>query len=122
MPAGKRRRARLANVVAGVTDVGGPLPVEQPLDALVDDQALGAERGGERDHLVGAAAEQPTCHRCHVPDQAPVAGVTGCGEQPVGERMPTQLFEQLVGGGVEGVDRRAELAAAGHLGGHDVAD
>ena len=54
VPGRERRRQRPAHRVAGVTLGGRPRPAEQPLDALVDEQALGAEGERQHRHLVGA--------------------------------------------------------------------
>ena len=78
VPGRERRRQRPAHRVAGIALGGRSRPAEQALEALVDDQALGAE--GERQHrdLGGAAvAGQAARDVDDVPDQAEVAELGG---------------------------------------------
>ena len=54
-PLGKLDVRRLADGVARVAGRRRATAVEQPLEALVDDEALDAEQGGEQQRGVGLA-------------------------------------------------------------------
>ncbi len=63
-PLGKRRRARRANVAAGVAGRRwAAARRNRRLTPWLTIRLSSAERGRQRDHLVGAAPEQPACHR-----------------------------------------------------------
>ena len=70
----ERRRQRAPHGKAGIALHGGPRSVEQPLEPLVDEQALGPEGECEDGHLVGPPiAGQPPRGVDEVPDEAEVA-------------------------------------------------
>jgi hypothetical protein len=106
---GKRRRRRFADGETLVARRGRALAAEQPLHALVDDKALGAEQRGEHDDLIGPPHRDASRCAEHVPHEAEVADVAGGGEHPVGHRVAAQDLELRVGPFVEPVDDRAEV-------------
>ena len=94
-PRRERRRGRAAHRVARVALDGRAGPAEQPLEALVDDQALGAE-GQRRASGPGRRRRrrQPARDVGEVPDQAEVAEVAWPSVNTrVGDRVAAELLE-----------------------------
>ena len=102
MAAGKARRRRSSHPEPRVACLGWANAPEKALDALIDEQALGADqcRHGQRLTPLRRVDDGPT-NADDMPDSAEVADEAGRVEHGGGKRVAAQAFELLVAPRVE---------------------
>ena len=94
---------------------GGASALEQPLDALVDNEALGADQDGKHDDLVTPALDETSGHADRMQNDAELTGMAGTGEDFVGDPVAADMLEELVYALIECVDAGAERTLAGDV-------
>lgn len=105
----KRGGRRASNPQRWVTVICWSLASEQPLDALIDDEALESDQGCESKNVVRATCRNTPYEVDHMPNQAPVARLTGGDHRGVNRGDATNAIEQLIGLCIESRYRTAEL-------------
>ena len=100
----------------------GARPLEQPLDALVDDERLHAQQHGQPQGTVGAPVRgQPPRRADELPDHRPVAERRRGPEDAIADRVAPELLQRGVERGVEarhgGGGRHALSRGSGVIGG-----
>lgn len=110
VPAGEAAGRRLSNWIARIARNCWSLATKEPLDSLIDNQALGADQRREHERLIGMGIAGETAHGSEqVPDQAEVAELARRVKHAIGNTIAAKAFESRIGPVVE---RRHLHAAA----------
>lgn len=105
----KRRGRGASNPHRRVTVICGSLASEDPLDALIDDEALEPDQGGKSNNVVRATRRNATYEADQMPNQAPVTRLAGGDHHGINSWDSTNAIEQLIGVRIELLDQHAEL-------------